>query len=47
MQDILTAHSSLMDPDDIDVFLMLFEHKTRYDIEFTADGKLETPMRIY
>lgn len=47
MQDILTTHSSLMDPEDIDVFLMFFEHKTRHEIEFSPDGKLETPMRIY
>lgn len=47
MQDIVNSHSSLMDPSDIDVFLLFFEHKTRHDIEFRANGELETPMRIY
>lgn len=47
MEEILDNHYPLLDPDDIDTFMVFFEHHTRLNIEKDTNGKITTPFRIY
>ena len=47
IKEVLDRSYSLIDPEDIDIFLMFFEHYVRLNTELDEDGKLNTPPRIY
>jgi hypothetical protein len=47
IKNILDSHSSYVDPDDVDIFLLFFEHRIRKIIEIDETGKLLTPDEIY
>lgn len=47
IEEIITAHYSLIDTDDVDIFLLFFEHGVRQETEFEENGKLITPDRIF
>jgi len=47
MKDIIDKSFYLLDPDDIDVVMVFFEHYTRLDIEKDTDGKITIPFQIY
>jgi hypothetical protein len=44
---ILDNKFSYIDPMDIEIFLLFFEHRVRFTTERDEEGKLKTPSRIY
>ena len=47
IKEVLDKSYSFIDPEDIEIFLMFFEHHVRLNTELDEDGKLNTPLRIY
>ena len=43
----LDENYSLIDPDDMEVFLLFYEHHVRLATEQDSNGRLKTPHRIY
>lgn len=44
---LLDEKFAYIDPDDVELFLLFFEHRTRLNMEKREDGTLRTPTRIY
>lgn len=44
---ILDKQYSYIDPDDVEIFILFYEHHIRYRIEINEEGKLVTPDGIY
>jgi len=47
IRKILDSQYSHIDPDDIELFLLFYEHDVRKKVEIGEDGKLKTPGMIY
>jgi len=47
MIDILDKNYSYIDPDDIDIFKLFYEHYIRMEKEFTDKGMMKAPWQIY
>ena len=47
IEEILNKNYSLIDPDDIELFLTFFENHIRSSTERDKSGKLEIPLEIY
>lgn len=47
IKEILDNNYYLIDPDDIEVFLLFYEHHTRLITETKDEGGLKTPFQIY
>jgi len=47
MQEILDNSSALIDPSDIDMFLLFYENHIRLQTEKDSEGKIRTPHLIY
>lgn len=47
IKEILDSHYSLIDPDDIDVFLIFYEHHIRLITEKDGAGRITTPLNVY
>lgn len=44
---LLNSKFSFIDPDDVELFLLFFEHRARLVTERDSSGVLRTPMQIY
>ena len=44
---LLDEKFAYIDPDDVELFLLFFEHRTRLNMERREDGTLTTPTKIY
>lgn len=47
IKEVLDSNYSLIDPEDIDIFIMFFEHHVRIKTERDEGGRLITPFMIY
>ncbi len=47
IKEIFDRNYSLMDPDDLDIFLTFYEHYIRYNVEIDSAGRTITPVKIY
>ena len=47
ISNLLDNKFSYIDPDDVEMFLLFFEHRARFMTEHDSDGKLKTPDLIY
>ncbi len=47
IKEILDKNYSLIDPDDIELLLLFYEHHIRLVTERDSDGRIKTPFMIY
>lgn len=47
IKEILTNNYSYIDPDDVDIFVLFYEHYIRMNTEINEEGRMVTPLRIY
>ncbi|MCH7962368.1 MAG: hypothetical protein IH852_00345 [Bacteroidetes bacterium] len=47
IKEVLDKSYPFIDPEDIEIFLMFFEHHIRLNTERDEEGILNTPLRIY
>jgi hypothetical protein len=47
IMELVDAKYSFIDPDDIEVLQLLFEHHIRSEVEFPSEGTLRTPFMVY
>jgi len=47
IMELFDTKYSFIDPDDIEVFQVFFEHHVRRETEFLSNGGLRTPLEVY